>query len=100
MPDMPLRGAFLSDRLGPGFNVICFSEELKEQLAELVPANDAFCVMCLPFPCAISNKLEAGKMTAYLIRPDMHIAARWKETGAETIFDALLSVTFKKGTGQ
>jgi hypothetical protein len=39
-------------------------------------------------------------MTAYLIRPDMHIAARWKETGAETIFNALLSVTFTKGTGQ
>lgn len=100
MPDMPLGEAFLSDHLGAGFSVICFSEELKEQLAELLPADDALCVMCLPFPCTISDKLGSGNKTAYLIRPDMHIAARWKETGAETVFNALLSVTFKKGTGQ
>ncbi|MGH1370143.1 MAG: hypothetical protein ACRBCL_16140 [Maritimibacter sp.] len=97
---MPLGEAFLSDRLGPSFSVICFSEELKEQLAELLPADEALCVMCLPFPCAISDKLGAGNKTAYLIRPDMHIAARWKETGAETIFNALMAVTFTKSTGQ
>ena len=79
MPDVKLDGEFLSDRLGDGFTVLCFGEELAEQIAANCAADDGLFVVCLPKPSTVLEKFAARDGSAYLIRPDMHIAARWHD---------------------
>jgi 3-(3-hydroxy-phenyl)propionate hydroxylase len=93
MPDAALADGFLSDRLGNGYTLICFDEALSEEVSRLPDAPE---VACLEFPCEASRILGADRRTAYLVRPDLHIAARWLDASADRIADAIKRLSFRK----
>ena len=97
MPEVKLNGEFLSDQLGDGFTVLCFGEELAKQIAANCAADDEFIVVPLPQPSAVSDKFAARDGSAYLVRPDMHIAARWHNATAEGVIKGFRRATFKEG---
>lgn len=73
MPDARVGDGFLSDLMGPGFTLLCFSEGL----ADAPPIDDLN--ICLLQPGSEAAQIYAASaQSAYLIRPDGHIAARWK----------------------
>lgn len=100
MPEVKLNGEFLSDRLGDGFTVLCFSAELAEQIAADCSPDDGLTVVSLPQPSAVSDMFAARNGSAYLVRPDMHIAARWQDTTAEGVNEGFRRVAFKEGTSK
>ena len=75
-------GGFLSDRLGPGFTLLAFDPALAVSHAELD-------TVILPPGSDAAQLLAAGPRTAYLVRPDGHVAARWTEAETMTIRTAL-----------
>ena len=93
MPDAALADGFLSDRLGNGYTLICFDEALSEEVSRLPDAPE---VACLEFPCEASRTLGAHRRTAYLVRPDLHVAARWLDASAGRIADAIKRLSFRK----
>ncbi|MCB1381461.1 MAG: FAD-dependent monooxygenase [Notoacmeibacter sp.] len=85
VPGAPLSGAragggFLADRLGPGFTLIVFDQDLAANLTDL-PVTA--CVLQPGSEAALV--LGAGPQSAYLVRPDMHVAARMMEATPATI---------------
>ena len=100
MIDAKLNGGFLSDRLGQGFTVLCFDTVLAQQIEEACTADELLSVVLLPQPSGTSDKFAASAGSAYLVRPDMHIAGRWFEATAEGVIDGYRSVTFRKGETQ
>lgn len=93
MPDAALEGGFLSDRLGNGYTLVCFDRELSDEVSRLPGAPD---VVCLDHPSEASRVLGAGQRSAYLVRPDLHIAARWLDASAGTIAGAMKMLSFRK----
>jgi 3-(3-hydroxy-phenyl)propionate hydroxylase len=88
-------GGFLHDRLGTGFTVLAFGEAA--HLAALqghVPAID---VITLPSNSAAARAYGADPHALYLIRPDLHIAARWKTATADDIRSAVAALLGKTG---
>ena len=89
LPDARVGDGFLSDCLGKGFTVLCFDADLSSDLSDL----DAKIVLLQPGSEA-AEVLAAGPQTAYLVRPDNHIAGRWHQATAATVRSALtLSTT-------
>ena len=41
----------------------------------------------------LAKRFDAQAGTTYLMRPDQHIAARWRSLGAQRVLDALLRAT-------
>lgn len=70
--DVALKDGFLSDQFGPGFTVLCFGA------GDWILPQDVTCVR-LPGSGPVAEKYGAQDGAAYLIRPDMHIAARWAQ---------------------
>ncbi|MEZ5933016.1 MAG: FAD-dependent monooxygenase [Alphaproteobacteria bacterium] len=97
MPEATLNGGYLSDRLGGGFTVLCFDEELAKEVRDRCSTDDALTVICLPQPSALSEQFSARGRSAYLVRPDMHIAGRWHEAGAQDVIGGYHAVIFRKG---
>ena len=93
MPDAALGDGFLSDRMGKGFTLVCFDARLA---AEVAAWPDAPQVVCLDCTGDASRMLGAGPQSAYLVRPDLHIGARWTEATADTVATALKTRTFTK----
>ena len=93
MPDAALEGGFLSDRLGSGYTLVCFDRDLSDEVSRLPGAPD---VVCLDHPSEASRVLGAGQRSAYLVRPDLHIAARWLDASAGTIAGAMKTLSFRK----
>ncbi len=93
---------FLSDLLGRGFTALCFdtrlAQQIKESYAQQLDENasdDCLTVVTLAHPSAIATKFAASAHSVYLIRPDMHIAARWFNTTASAVIRGFCSVTFQ-----
>ncbi len=92
---------WLSDHLGPGFTGILFSQDGEEatadwnELAELDPAFKLVIVgtggeNSIDDPDGfIASNYGAGSGTFYLVRPDMHIAARWSRADITEVKAAL-----------
>ncbi|SEO91715.1 3-(3-hydroxy-phenyl)propionate hydroxylase [Salinihabitans flavidus] len=78
LQDVALDSGFLSDRLGRGFTLLVFGNGPKPEKAGLA-------VVALPATWAAADIYGAGDGTAYLIRPDLHIAARWRRATEEGI---------------
>lgn len=96
MPDAAVDSGFLSDRLGHGFALVCFDENLAVAVrgrAELLT------VVCAPFPSDAASVLSAGTASAYLVRPDRHVAARWVVATPEAVIEAFDRVRFIDGAG-
>jgi len=89
--DMRLEGGFLSDRLGPWFSLICFDPRLAAEVSAL-PAPPK--VVFLPHSSAAAKRLGANEGTAYLIRPDLHVGARWHKVSSYQVEDALRALRF------
>ena len=93
MPDAKVGDGFLSDLLGSGYTLVCFDRQLSDQVSQLPDAPE---VVCLDHPSEASRVLGAGQRSAYLVRPDLHIAARWPEASAVGIADAMKTLSFRK----
>ncbi len=97
MIDARLDGGFLSDRLGPGFTVLCFDADLAKQIEAACESDEKLRVVLLPPSSEVASRLAASADTAYLLRPDMHIAGRWCNVTAMDIIKGFRSVTFREG---
>lgn len=91
VPDARLASGFLSDRLGPGFTVLCFDTAMASQIAALFGAADAPTIITLP---QLATRFAAGAASVYLLRPDRHIAARWYHAHAEQVVAGYRQLTF------
>ncbi|CUH64315.1 3-(3-hydroxy-phenyl)propionate/3-hydroxycinnamic acid hydroxylase [Thalassovita gelatinovora] len=74
LPEARVGDGFLSDRLGPGFSLIAFDPDLNAGLADLDLTQ-----VLLPPGSQAAETLAATATSAYLVRPDGHIAARWAD---------------------
>lgn len=80
LPDARVGTRHLSDLLGKGFSLIVFSDSLAQNVD--IPNVD---VIVIDDQSAAAGILAAGTKSAYLVRPDLHIAARWFETNPADI---------------
>ena len=83
-------GGFLTDRMGAGFTLLCFGT---------APAvsDPRLSILTLPAQSRAAAIYGAQPGSAVLIRPDLHIAARWRETpSAQDIQAALTHITRKE----
>jgi 3-(3-hydroxy-phenyl)propionate hydroxylase len=65
------QGDFLTDRLGDGFTLLCFGD------APALTGGPDLSVLALDPSDNAAVTLGATAGSAWLIRPDLHIAARW-----------------------
>jgi 3-(3-hydroxy-phenyl)propionate hydroxylase len=79
-----LADGFLSDRLGPDFTLLVFGEVP----LGLTPRSDLRILPMDPAGAA-AQAYAASAGNAYLIRPDMHVAARWHAAEAADVEDGL-----------
>ena len=70
LPDKALTKGFLSDRMGPLFTLIWFGK------APTV-AHPLLTVIDQPAEGPLARAWAAPEGSAWLIRPDLHVAARW-----------------------
>ncbi|MYM53808.1 FAD-dependent monooxygenase [Thalassovita mangrovi] len=88
LPEARVRDGFLTDLLGGGFTLLSFDEGLAQGVADL----DLDVVVLDPGSEA-AQVLAAGPHSAYLVRPDLHIAARWMRATPETLRAAYVRAT-------
>lgn len=93
MPDSRMGSGFLSDRLDPVFTLVCFDEVLAHDLRAR-PNGPA--VICLSPDSDAARQLAVSESSAYLIRPDLHIGARWRKVTASEVLDAIDTLTCKR----
>ncbi|MGE3248410.1 MAG: FAD-dependent monooxygenase, partial [Beijerinckiaceae bacterium] len=85
-----LEGSYLFDAFGPGFNVLYFGElEAVEKILAVLPGTKA-----IPQPASgpAATLYGATIRTAYLLRPDGHVAARWLKADGESVAACLRSL--------
>ncbi len=92
MPDCLMAEGHLSDRLGARFTVICFDDALANSLRDRAEGP---AVICLPADGETACLLGATGASAYLVRPDLHIGARWRTAGTDAILNAIATLTFR-----
>ncbi len=81
--------AWLLRELGADFSLLVFGEQF-DWLQDLWIENSRLHVLCDPYLAGYSAKrYDAKDGTAYLIRPDGHIAARWRSPTVESVLAAL-----------
>lgn len=106
-PDVALGdGAFLSDHVGNGFCCLCFAEpglgtdDLLKTLSARCPDLRLIIMgTTMTDPDGVVARRYGAKPGAtYLIRPDLHVAARWTDADAAVIAGALARVLDLKET--
>jgi len=92
--NVAMEDGFLSDRFGDGFTVLYFGEDAQplEQALNGIVAPVTLVPLAPNSPAGETYGATDG--TVYLIRPDMHIAARWRSGDTETVADAILKILF------
>lgn len=80
LPEVRVGEGYLSDQLRPGFSVLVFDPEIARQV-DLAGVR----VVTLAREGAAAQVLAAGPGSAYLVRPDGHIAGRWHQAQAAMI---------------
>jgi 3-(3-hydroxy-phenyl)propionate hydroxylase len=88
LQDVALENGFLSDRLGDGFSVLAFGGAV-----ERVSASDGLAVIALSADGRVADIYGSTDGSAYLIRPDLHIAARWRELKAGAVEQCIAKIT-------
>ncbi len=87
--DVALEAGFLGDHLGQSFTLIIFGEALDLQQTDLTQ-------VALPADGTAAEIYGATEGSAYLIRPDLHIAARWHQVTAEKVTSFLTELHGQK----
>lgn len=79
-PEARIGDGYLTEKLGAGFSVIVFDERLARELdiADVV-------VILIAAESEVAQRLGAKQSSAYLVRPDLHIAARLFDATPATI---------------
>ncbi len=87
LPDAALpQGEFLSERLSLGFTLLSFGAPVAAQHVDLT-------VLALEPDGVAARRLGASEGSAILVRPDMHIGARWTTRPApEAVLSALAAI--------
>ena len=80
MLDAPLGNGWLVDRLGLGFSLLSFGAG--------APPADVAMIEASP-EGLMQQRYDARPGTAYLIRPDRYVAARWRRPTADAIAGAV-----------
>jgi len=80
LPEARQGDGYLSETLGEGFSLIIFDESLAKNMD--FPSVD---IIVVDTGSEAAKLLSAGRSSAYLVRPDLHIAARWFEAKANAI---------------
>lgn len=91
--NLRLEDGFLTDRFGSGFTLLVFGDMAGPQAIE----GAGVTVVRLPADSAAAEAYGAGNGTAYLIRPDQHVAARWKRASGEDVAAALAAILGGQG---
>ena len=86
MQDVARADGFLSDLMGPGFTLLGFGESAP------APVADGLTVLRLDAGGAVARAYAAQDGTAYLLRPDLHVAARWARPSEEDIRNTLADI--------
>ena len=86
----------MSEALGAGFTVLCFSAEVADALKD-VHAHAGLHVAQFSADGVVATKLGANAMSAYLVRPDMYVGARWHTADVDQIRNGFNTLTFQKG---
>lgn len=85
LPDAALEDGFLSDRLGDEWTLITFGATGIAPLAGVTR-------VALAATGPVAARFGAGEGTAYLVRPDLHIAARWRHATPQAVSQALSNI--------
>lgn len=111
--DAPVRGGWLLERLGTRFTLLLFSDgdvspELRAELVRLAQAAvPVHAIVVQPAGTArlvgldavedsqglVARRYDARPGTSYLLRPDQHVAARWRNFDAAAVRAALARAT-------
>ena len=88
LPEARVGDGFLTDLLGPGFSLIVFDPDLAGDigLPGLTP-------VVLQSGSETAEVLAASPSSAYLVRPDLHIAARWHDATPDAVRQGLTLAT-------
>ena len=84
LPEARIGDGYLTERLGTGFSVIVFDPRLAEDLDIA-----GIAVILVDAESEVARRLGAKQSSAYLVRPDLHIAARLFDATPATLQHAL-----------
>ncbi len=86
-PDLRLsNGTYLLDHAGDGFTLIIFGAETFVGLQHLTSRDPFLATVSVEITDAAVHRYDARPGTVYLLRPDLHVAGRWRafDTSAVT----------------
>ncbi|MHA3978370.1 FAD-dependent oxidoreductase [Halovulum sp. GXIMD14794] len=89
--DVPLGSDFLLQRLGNGFTLLTIDVVAPEEIANGATAAKRVSLSATEDPSGMlaERYLGGASSAVYLIRPDQHVAARWKDFEADAVKHAL-----------
>ena len=93
LPEIKIDAGYLTDLLGEGFTIFCFNKDTAKKLEEIIP--EGLSVVIIDILSRTSKLMKAENKSAYLIRPDGYIAARWKNITPEKIIQEFYKLIFK-----
>ena len=94
LPEIKMDVGYLTDLLGKGFTILCFNKDTANKLEEII--SYGISVVIINILSRTSKLLNAENKSAYLVRPDGYIAARWKNITPEQIIKEFYKLIFKK----
>ena len=94
LPEIKIDAGYLTDLLGEGFTILCFNKDTSKKLDEIIP--DGISVVLIDLLSRASKLLNVENKSAYIVRPDGYIAARWKNITPEKIIKEFYKLIFKK----
>lgn len=98
--EVAIDGGFLSDAFGDGFTLLRFGDGTAAKLSGAFTSDDRVTVLSLPCPSAAAEAYGAAPGTAYLIRPDAHVAGRWHDADPARIAETYRSITCQEASLQ
>ena len=93
LPEIKIDEGYLTDLLGEGFTIFWFIKDTAKKLEEIIP--EGVSVVIIDILSKTSKLMKAENKSAYLIRPDGYIAARWKNITPEKIIQEFYKLIFK-----
>jgi 3-(3-hydroxy-phenyl)propionate hydroxylase len=80
---------------------MCFgdapSAAVQDGLRSLQSQGVALRTLCLPTTGLVAERFDALPGTAYLLRPDQHVAARWRQPQPAKVAAAMARACAKEG---